>query len=71
MNHVLVSKLQHALEACFLFLAIHWQPVFGVMASCMAVWYYAAMIKMNIVDKEHGGSWRSYIKTAIKKLFKK
>lgn len=68
MQHFFDSKIQHALEACFLFLAIHWQPVFGVMASCMAVWYYAAMIKMNIVDKQFEGSWKKYVKAAIKKL---
>lgn len=68
MNHVLISKIQHGLEACFLFLAIHWQPVFGVMASCMAVWYYAAMIKTNIVDKQFEGSWKKYFTSIIKKF---
>lgn len=68
MQHLFDSKIQHALEACFLFLAIHWQPVFGVMASCMAVWYYAAMIKMNIVDKQFEGSWKKYFIGIIKKF---
>ena len=65
MQHLLISKFQHGLEALFIFLAISWQPFFGVVASIAAVWYYTAMVKMNVVDKNHGGSWKNYLKSIL------
>lgn len=67
MKDVLLHKLQHGIEALFIFLTISWQPVFGIVASVAAVWYYTAMLKINVIDKNFGGSWTKYLKSLIKK----
>lgn len=66
MNSLLI-KVQHGLEAIFLFITISWQPLFGVIASIAAIWYYAAMLKKNVVDVDYKGSWRRYLKSFLKK----
>jgi hypothetical protein len=60
------GKIQHTLEAILLGITIHWQPLFGIMASAVAIVYYVAMLKMNVVDKNHGGSWKRYFKSIFK-----
>ena len=67
MNHILLSKIQHGIEALFIFLTISWQPLFGIVASIAAVWYYSSMVKLNVVDRNFGGSWRKYLKSYLKK----
>jgi len=67
MKDALLNKLQHGIEALFIFLTISWQPLFGIIASVAAVWYYAAMLKVNVIDKNFGGSWLQYFKSLIKK----
>lgn len=63
MDNTMIHKLQGSIEALFILLTIHWQPVFGIMSAICGVWYYLAMIKQNVVDKNYGGSWKTYIKS--------
>ena len=60
------TKIQHTLEAILLGITIHWQPIFGIMASAAAIVYYVAMLKMNVVDRRFGGSWKQYVKSIFK-----
>lgn len=60
------GKVQHTIEAILLGITIHWQPLFGMLASSAAIIYYLAMLKMNVVDKLYGGSWRRYFKQIFK-----
>jgi hypothetical protein len=66
----MVHKFQHIGETLFIFLAIHWQPIFGIISACCAAWYYLAMIRMNIVDKFYDGSWYNYLNHILKQFFK-
>jgi hypothetical protein len=59
----MTHKIQHGLEALFLFITIQWQPLFGMVASAAAIIYYVSMTKINVVDKYHKGSWRKYFKS--------
>jgi len=60
------AKIQHTLEAILLGITIHWQPLFGMMASAAAIIYYVAMLKMYVVDRRFGGSWKQYVKSIFK-----
>lgn len=59
-------KIQLTIESMLIGIAIHWQPVFGIAASIAAIVYYGAMLKMNVVDKTHAGSWKQYFKSFFK-----
>lgn len=63
----MLHKIQHTLEAIFLFMTIHWQPLFGILASVAAITYYMAMLKINVVDVKHSGSWKKYLKSLLKR----
>lgn len=64
---MLIHKIQHSIEAILLFLSIKWQPLFGVAASFAAIMYYGSMLKINVVDVKHEGSWKQYFKSFIKR----
>lgn len=67
----MIYKLQALFESGLIMLSIHWQPVFGIISACAAAWYYLAMLKMNVVDTRHGGSWKQYLKVLIRSPFKR
>lgn len=60
------QKIQHAVEAILLGITIHWQPIFGIMASIAAMLYYLSMTKINVVDRKFNGSWKKYFKSIFK-----
>lgn len=70
MNNTMIYKLQVLFESGLIMLSIHWQPVFGIISACAAAWYYLAMLKMNVVDQRHDGSWRKYLKSIITNIIK-
>lgn len=59
----MIHKLQLSAEALFITLTIHWLPVFGILSACAGGLYYMSMLKVNVVDTKHGGSWKKYIKS--------
>lgn len=63
----MLHKINHIVEILVITLTIRWQPVFGVLSGLMAFCYYLAMFKINVVDKNHNGSWKQYFKTLIGK----
>lgn len=64
----MLHKIQITAEMILLGITIHWQPLFGILASVAAFWYYAAMLKLNVIDVRHEGSWRNYFRAIIKKF---
>ena len=64
---MLLFKLQAGLEFLFIFLFIGWQPLFGVVMAIAGTWYYAAMLKKNVIDPDYKGSWRKYLRSLLKK----
>ena len=62
----LMQKIQHWFEPTIVALTIHWQPVMGVISGICASVYYVSMLKANVVDEKHSGSWRKYFKSLIK-----
>ena len=65
--NILFAKIQHGLEFLFILLTINWQPVFGMVAAVAGTWYYAAMLKKNVIDPDYKGSWRKYFRSLLKK----
>lgn len=63
----MIYKLQAGFEAGILFIYIQWQPIFGIISTCIAAWYYLAMLKINVVDVKFEGSWKKYIKSLFKR----
>ncbi len=63
----MMHKVQQTFEGLLLFITIKWQPIIGALASLAAIWYYAAMLKINVIDVKHGGSWQAYFKSILKK----
>lgn len=41
--------------------------IFSTITSLIASLYFFSMIKNNMVDKNHNGSWRKYIKSLFTK----
>ena len=39
---------------------------FSIATSVIASVYFAAMLKINVVDKKYDGSWRKFIKSIFK-----
>lgn len=63
----MIYKIQAGIEAGLLLLAIQWQPILGIASTCIAAWYYLAMLKMNVIDVKFGGSWKKYILSLLKR----
>lgn len=61
-----MHKIAHYFETGFIALTIHWQPVMGVVMSVCGSLYYVSMLKTNVVDEKHGGSWKNYFKSLLK-----
>lgn len=59
-------KLQHTIEGLLIAISFKWQPFFGILASLAAIIYYGSMLKMNVVDIRHGGSWKKYFKSIFR-----
>lgn len=57
---MLLHKIIHLGEALIILLTISAQPFFGTMLSIVAILYYVAMFKVNVVNKYHNRSWRTY-----------
>lgn len=53
--------------ASVMFLVINWGSLPGWIMSFCGTWYFISMIKKNVVDEDHGGSWKSYFKSKIKR----
>lgn len=64
----MTNKLVHLIELPITFLAIHWQPFFGVLSAVCGAVYYLSMLKTNVIDTKHDGSWRTYIKNSFRTL---
>jgi hypothetical protein len=62
-----MHKIQHFFEPTIVALTIHWQPVMGVISGLCASIYYVSMLKVNVVDVKHGGSWKNWITSFFKK----
>lgn len=62
----MIHKFQLTAEALFITLAINWQPLAALVLGIPGAWYYIAMLKQNVVDKKHEGSWKSYFKSIFK-----
>lgn len=59
------------MEAQFILLTIHWQPILGGLSAIMGTIYYLSKLKIDVVDTNHGGSWKAYFKSVFHHLFKK
>lgn len=66
----MIHKLNTIVEPLFVLIAISLQPLIGIISGVAAFAYYTSMLKMNIVDKKHDGSWKKYFKSIIKINFK-
>lgn len=47
-------------------LVINWGSLPGWIMSFCGTWYFLAMIKKNVVDVDHNGSWKNYFKSKLK-----
>lgn len=45
--------------------------LFSIVLSTVGTIYFLSMIKLNIVDKKYGGSWKEFIKCWFKKRMDK
>lgn len=63
----MIHKFQAGIEASFLFITIKWQPLFGFISLIIYGVYYLSMLKMNVIDKNYGGSWKKYFKSIFKR----
>jgi hypothetical protein len=63
----MIHKLFHLCEAGFILMFLNIQPFFGALSAIAAATYYIAMLKTNVVNKNHEGSWRKFFKSIIKR----
>ena len=49
-----------------IFMVINWGSLPGYIMSFCGTWYFISMIKKNVVDVDHGGSWKMYFKSKLK-----
>ena len=66
MTNKMMIKIQHTAEALFIFLSITWYPIAGIILAIPGAWFYISMMKKNIIDKDHDGSWKKYFKQLFK-----
>lgn len=59
------QKILLTFETITLLIAIHWQPLMGIAASSCGALYYLSMLKINVVDIKHSGSWLSFFKSIL------
>ena len=65
-----ITKATVLLEASLVYILIGIAPLAGFISAFFASWYFVAMLKMNVVDKKHNGSWKQYFRAIIKNLKK-
>ena len=41
--------------------------ILGVLVALTTLLYYGSMLKINVIDKKHNGSWVEYFKSFFKK----
>ena len=58
-------KVQHAIEAILIGIWLL-QPISLIVLAVPGALYYISMLKMNVVNKYHGGSWKKYFKSIFK-----
>jgi len=58
-------KVQHAIEAILIGIGLL-QPISLIILAIPGAIYYISMLKVNIVDKKHNGSWKKYFKSIFK-----
>jgi len=58
-------KAQHAIEAMLIGIGLL-QPISLMVLALPGALYYISMLKMNVVNKYHGGSWKQYVKSIFK-----
>lgn len=66
----MIGKITVLLEASFIYIMIGIAPFAGFISAFFASWYFIAMLKMNVVDTKHEGSWKKYFKDVIKNIKK-
>lgn len=64
----MINKLTVLLEASLIYIMIGIAPFAGFISAFFASWYFMAMLKMNVIDAKHEGSWKQYFR-AVKKSF--
>lgn len=62
----MIAKLQHLVEAGFLYITFKVQPFFACLMAIGGLLYYLSMLKMNVIDVKHEGSWKKYFKSIFK-----
>ena len=50
-------------ETLTMFMAIAWQPFFGIIMSACGIMYYLAITKQRVVNRYYNGSWWKFIKS--------
>lgn len=58
----MAHKLQLTFEALYITLAINWGQVSALVLGIPGAIYYLLMFKINVINKEYGGSWKQFIK---------
>lgn len=66
----MIQKMTVLLEASLIYIMIGMAPFAGFISAFFASWYFIAMLKMNVIDTKHNGSWKQYFKAVIKNLRK-
>lgn len=62
----MIHKIQSVIEPCFVLIAISFQPILGAISAVAASIYYISVLKINVVDKKYGGSWKAFVKSIFK-----
>ncbi len=65
-----MNRFFHFLEAPFIFMVINWQPIVGAISGVIAGVYYLSMLKVNVINPFHEGSWIKYIKSIFSNFLK-